>query len=66
MNELEELENYNKKNNEILSKRAVGNFLMCNKCHGSGIRYISPISDYEGINRRCYECHGKGYVNFTA
>jgi DnaJ-class molecular chaperone len=60
MNEIEEMEQYNKMFNEELKKRPVTNLITCLACNGRGAFY-SVASKPEVF--KCKKCEGTGYVN---
>ncbi len=65
MNQFEDdlfLELCNKEFNLKMSAREVGNKILCANCYGSGFMYISPICDYDGIDKKCYHCNATGYI----
>lgn len=64
MTEHEELEEYNREFNAKANARelVIPTTKRYDACLGWGKRYISPICDYEGIDRRCQICMGKGVL----
>ena len=58
--ELEQLEEYNKSQNDKLANRPVTNLITCPVCRGSG-GYFSRISEPEW--HICKNCYGRMYID---